>query len=280
MTSIGPPARADEPARHGARGRPSGRVVVVGAGIAGLAAAYFLRDRGVAVTVLEAAAKIGGKLAIAEIAGIPADVGAEALLARRPEGTGLIGDLGLAGQLEYPGTTAARIWTRGEFRSLPRRQFLGVPGDLAELDQSAIISPDGLRRAREDATRPATSRAGDVAVGEYVGARFGAEVVDRLVEPLLGGVYAGRTEQLSYEATMPALAQASRQHRSLAEAVSSLLPPVPAAGAAPPAAPPVFTTLADGLGTLPPALARATGAVVRTNSTVRELARSAAVPAA
>ena len=244
--------------------------MIVGGGISGLAAAFFLRDRGLAVTVLEGSPRLGGKLAVSEIAGIEVDEGAEALLARRPEGTELIGALGLAGQLVSPGTTGASIWSRGRLRPLPKRQLMGVPADLDELEGSGILSPPGLARARDDLRLPATARDGDVAVAGYVGARFGQELVDRLVDPLLGGVYAGRSQELSFEATLGALAQAARQHRSLAEAAASLLP---APGAAP--GPPVFTTLAGGLGALPAAVAAASGATVRTGAMTRELARAA-----
>jgi protoporphyrinogen/coproporphyrinogen III oxidase len=256
--------------------RPSdgrGRVVIVGGGIAGLAAAYFLRDRVAAVTVLEGSPRLGGKLSVSQVAGIAVDSGAEALLARRPEAVDLIAAIGLGDRLVFPGTTTARIWTRGEFRSLPKRQFMGVPGDLSELEEARIVSADGMARARQEAARPATTRSGDVSVADFVGGRFGAEVVDRLVEPLLGGVYAGRTDQLSYEATLPALAQASLRHRSLAEAVDTLLPhPARSDGTSPP---PVFTTLAEGLGVLPDALAVASGAVMRTKAMVREIAMTA-----
>ena len=245
-----------------------GRVVIVGGGIAGLAAAFFLRGRGALVTVLEGSPRIGGKLTTSEVAGIAVDEGAEALLARRPEGVDLIRALGLGDELRFPGTTTASIWTRGHFRSLPRRQFMGVPADLAELERSAILSSAGLARACEDTDRPATTRDGDVPVGAYVGARFGAELVDRLVDPLLGGVYAGRSDQLSFEATIPALAQASRRHASLATAASALLGP-PADRTEP-----VFTTLAGGLGSLPRVLAAAGGAHVRTGAMVRELTRT------
>jgi protoporphyrinogen/coproporphyrinogen III oxidase len=244
--------------------------VIVGGGISGLAAAFFLRDRGLAVTVLEGAPRLGGKLAVSEIAGIEVDEGAEALLARRPEGTDLIDAAGLAGQLVSPGTTAAAIWTRGRLRPLPRRQLMGVPADLDELGNSGIVSPPGLARAREDLRLPPTTRDGDVAVASYVGARFGHEVVDRLVDPLLGGVYAGRSDELSFEATLGGLAQAAGQHRSLADAAASLLP-----GPGSPPGPPVFTTLAGGLGTLPAAVAAGSGAVVRTGAMTRELARTA-----
>lgn len=249
----------------------SSRIAIVGGGIAGLAAAYFLRDEAT-VTVLESSPRLGGKLEVSEVAGISVDAGAEALLARRPEGIDLIAELGLAGNLRQPGTTSARLWTRGQFRPLPRRQFMGVPGDLDELERAQIISPEGLARARGE-PKPA-QRDGDVSVARYVGDRLGPEVVDRLVEPLLGGVYAGRPDQLSFDATLPVLAKAAGDQRPLIDTVrnitgASSTQPEPGRPA-----PPVFTTLEAGLGTLPLALAHASGATVRTRATVRELART------
>ena len=261
------------------RTRP--HVVIVGGGIAGLAAAYFLRGAPVQVTVLEGAARLGGKLAVSDIAGVALDEGAEALLVRRPEGTGLIKDVGLGGQLVTPGTTSSAIWTRGALRPLPQRQFMGVPADLTDLARSGVLSEQGMARARLDAELPATPRDGDTPVAAYVGARFGHELVERLVDPLLGGVYAGRSADLSFEATLGPLATAARAHRSLADAAATLLPAspgrdgTPGQAAAPAGRPPVFTTLAGGLGTLPGAVAQASGAVIRTRATVRELARTA-----
>ncbi|HUY45776.1 MAG TPA: protoporphyrinogen oxidase [Streptosporangiaceae bacterium] len=272
-------------------------VAIIGGGIAGLAAAFFLRDEPVRAVVLEGSPRLGGKLFVAEVAGCGVDVGAEALLARRPEGTDLIRAAGLGAGLVSPGTTAARIWTRGAMRRLPARQYMGVPADVDELAQTGLLSPEGLARASRELGLPATPRDGDVPVASYVAARFGQEVVDRLVDPLLGGVYAGRSEELSFEATLPGLAGASRQRASLAEAAALLLPPPQPAGAGPAGAgpagagpagagspgtgpagtgrPPMFTTLAGGLGVLPAALAAASGAEVRTSAMVREL-----VPAA
>ncbi|HEY7325864.1 MAG TPA: protoporphyrinogen oxidase [Streptosporangiaceae bacterium] len=259
--------------------RPRSRsVAVVGGGVAGLAAAYLLKDAGLTVTVLEGSPRLGGKLAVSQVAGIAVDAGAEALLARRPEGTGLIESLGMSGDLQVPGTTAAGIWTRGAIRPLPRRQFMGVPADFDDLAASDIVSPDGVSRARQDLTLPPSDADGDESVARRVGDRLGAEVVDRLVDPLLGGVYAGRCEDLSFAATLPALAGAAHDHRSLAAAAASLLPPPVPAGAGHPdprQPPPLFTTLTGGLGTLPPALAAGSGAHVRTGSMVRELARTA-----
>src|SRR5439155_21226740 len=118
-----------------------------------------------------------------------------------------------------------------------------------------LLSAAGMDRAREDLGLPATPRGDDVDVASYVAARFGREVVDRLVDPLLGGVYAGRSEDLSFEATLPGLAAESRRHASPAEAAGALMPPPAsapgAAGAAAEAT--IFTTLTGGLGALPAA---------------------------
>ena len=83
---------------------------------------------------------------------------------------------------------------------LPARQFMGVPADVAELAHTGLLSTAGLAQARREPDLPAVARDGDVPVAGYVAARFGQEVVDRLVDPLLGGVYAGRSEELSFEA--------------------------------------------------------------------------------
>jgi protoporphyrinogen/coproporphyrinogen III oxidase len=272
---------------EGGRVHPSAppRVVIVGGGIAGLAAAFFLREAPVSVTVLEGSPRLGGKLAVSQVAGAAVDEGAEALLARRPEGTGLIRSAGLAGQLVAPGTTAARIWSRERMRPLPRRQVMGVPAGLDDLARCRLLSAAGMARAREDPRLPATPRGDDVDVASYVAARFGGELVDRLVDPLLAGVYAGRSESLSFEATLPALAAESRRHASLTGAAAALIPPSPSSPPSPPSQPAaggasaaaeatVFTTLAGGLGTLPTAVAAASGAEVRTGAMVRELART------
>jgi len=247
-------------------------VVVIGAGIAGLAAAHRLAGTpGLAVTVLEGAPQIGGKLQVSEIAGVPVDEGAESMLARRPEGLDLVEGLGLGGTLVHPGTTTAAILSHGALRPMPSGQVMGVPTDLKALAKSQVLSPAGLARVPLDLVTRPTPRGGDVSVADYVGARLGRELVDRLVEPLLGGVYAGRVEELSFEATLPQIAGPARTHRSLIAAARAVK------AAAPQNAGPVFATLAGGLGTLPGHLAaavEAAGGTVRTGAMVRDLRRT------
>ena len=253
-------------------------VVVIGGGIAGLAAAFFLKDEPVRVTVLEGSPRLGGKLSASDVAGVPMDEGAEALLARRPEGIDLITATGLASELVPAGTTSSAIYTRGVMRPLPRRQFMGVPADMDELAATGAVSAAGVARARRETEL--TQEAADTSVAGYIGARLGGEIVDRLVDPLLGGVYAGRSDELSFQATLAPLAAAAKSHPSLTGAVAALLPPAPAPSAdnskkrSAPA--PVFVTLTTGLGALPDAVAKASNADIRTGATVRDLERTQA----
>lgn len=254
-----------------ATGRRTGHVVVIGAGIAGLAAAHRLLGRGTRVTVLEAADRVGGKLLPGEIAGVRVDLGAESMLARRPEAVTLAREVGLTERLRPPATATASIWTRGALRLMPKGHVMGVPGTAAAL--SGVLSGEGLARIERDADLPRTEVGDDVAVGEYVAARLGREVVDRLVEPLLGGVYAGDAYRISMRSAVPQLFQAARTHASLTEAVRD----IQAKAAAAQQTGPVFMGIEGGVGSLPLAVCesvRARGGEVLTGTPVRELRRS------
>jgi protoporphyrinogen/coproporphyrinogen III oxidase len=230
------------------------RVLVIGGGLAGLTAAYLLTGDGHDVTVLESAPEPGGKLRRTEVGGVVVDVGAEAMLNRRPEGVVLARELGL--EVVHPAVQSSRIWTRGELRPLPR-SIMGVPLDLQELRETGVLSAEGL--ARVEAEQPGLPVDVDLSVGDLVGSRLGDEVVDRLVEPLLGGVYAGHARRLSARATVPQLVFLAANGPLLHAAV-------PASDA------PVFAGLPGGMAGLTETLAAQVS--VRTDATVRELART------
>ncbi|MEH0819711.1 MULTISPECIES: protoporphyrinogen oxidase [unclassified Micromonospora] len=246
------------------------RVAVVGGGIAGLAAAVRLRDRapaGTEITVYEQSGALGGKLRTGELAGQPVEFGAESFLMRDPAGgesaaVALIRRLGLAERIVHPTVGQAALAVEGGLRPVPGGTLVGVPGDLEQVATVARPAADADR----DAGRPLLGPDEDVSVGKLVRARLGDEVVDRLVDPMLGGVYAGRADDLSLVTTMPALARAARVAHTLTGAVR-------AAQAAAPRAPgaPVFGTLAGGLSTLVEAAATASGATIRRDAAVREL---------
>lgn len=223
----------------------SPRYAVVGGGIAGLAAAWMLAGRG-DVCLYEASPRLGGKLATSEVAGLPVDEGAESFLVRTPEAVDLAREVGLGEILVHPRTSSASLFSHGRLRALPGGTVLGVPGNLRALAESRVLSRPGLLRAAADPWLPRSRPfAGDTSVGEAVARRLGREVVDRLVEPLLGGVYAGRADGLSVAATLPQLAPAVRSGASLVRAARRASPKA-AAGSRQP----VFATLVGGLGRL------------------------------
>ncbi len=250
-------------------------VVVIGGGIAGLAAAHRLLDGGARVTVLEASDRLGGKLLPGEIAGARVDFGAESLLARRPEAVALAREVGLDARLRPPATATASIWTRGALRPMPKGHVMGVPSDASVL--SGVLSDAGLHRIERDRDLPRTEMGDDVAVGAYVARRLGREVVDRLIEPLLGGVYAGDAYRISMRSAVPQLFEAARTHTSLTEAVRA----IQARATVAQQTGPVFMGIEGGVGQLPLAVAqsvRARGGEIVTDAAVTEL-ESAAEPA-
>jgi protoporphyrinogen/coproporphyrinogen III oxidase len=235
------------------------RAVVVGGGIAGLTAARDLAAAGREVLLLEGAPRTGGKLLTGSVGGVEVDLGAESMLARRPEGVDLARELDLP--VVHPATTSSAVWTHGALRPLPR-SVMGVPADVEQVASSGVLSAAGLERLRHETPGGPLADGDDVSVGELVASRLGDEVVDRLVEPLLGGVYAGHARLLSARATVPQLVAWSGE--------ASLVAAAARAGSATPG--PVFAGIAGGLGRLPHALG--TGLEVRTDAPVRGFRRT------
>ena len=246
------------------------QVVVVGGGISGLAAAWELSQRvpDARIRVLDASDRPGGKLRLETVAGTRIDVGAESMLARRPEAVGLVEEIGAAALLTHPETTTAAVWSRGALHPLPKGTLMGIPGD----PQAALglLSPGEVDRACDETPWPGGMVHADVSVGEYVSARLGTAVVDRLVEPLLGGVYAGHAGRLSLEACVPVLFEVARSGGSLTGAARA------AARAAAANTSPVFAGLVGGMGRLPELLVAALadrGVEIRSGTIARELHR-------
>lgn len=236
--------------------------MVVGGGIAGLAAAYAAaRDGSREVLLLEATDRVGGKLRLAEVAGVPVDVGAEAMLNRRPEGVDLARAVGL--EVVHPAVAESNVWAAGGLHRLPRT-LMGVPLDPDSLGGFGPLRADDVARIRAEPDLPASVVEGDVSVGELVEERFGRAVVDLLVEPLLGGVYAGHADLISARAALPQLVDYATRGSVLEHAAS-----IPTTYDAP-----VFAGIPGGMGLLPDAVVAAGGFEVRTGAVVRELARA------
>jgi len=231
-------------------------VVVVGGGISGLASALRLHEAGLEVTVLEAGTRFGGKLAPVRVGDLVLDGGAESVLARRPEAVGLLEELGLGERRTTTTGATPRVFVEGSPHRLPP-SLQGVPTDPAAL--RPLLTPEAAAYAETETEREAPPLAHDVTIGSYVDERFGPQVTDRLLEPLLGGVYAGRSRALSFEAVAPGLFAAARTGGSLAGHARASLRP---------GAGPVFAGLVGGVHGLADALvARLTQAGVELRAT-------------
>ncbi|MER7606829.1 protoporphyrinogen oxidase [Nocardioides sp. NPDC127503] len=234
------------------------RVIVVGAGIAGLTAARDLSLKGHRVTVLEASDRVGGKIRGESVAGQTVDVGAEAMLNRRPEGVSLARELGL--DVVHPTDAKSSIWSRGALRPIPR-SIMGVPLDLAALESSGLLSEETLEVVRREPTLPPAKTDEDISVGDFIASRFGDETADRLAEPLLAGVYAGHARAISVKAAAPQLFMLAEKG-SLLEAAAAL----------PSSTVPVFAGIDGGMSRLPAILAG--GLDIRLNTPVDTVTRT------
>ncbi|MFJ2767803.1 protoporphyrinogen oxidase [Streptomyces sp. NPDC087300] len=246
-------------------------VIVVGGGISGLTAAWRLRG-GAEVTVLEGGARIGGKLRTGTLAGAAVDEGAESLMALRPEAVRLAQEVGLGAELCDPAPAPTTLWSDGALRPLPQGHVMGIPADPDALADTGLLSEEGTARLRHEDTLPAEALTEDVSVAEYLAGRLGQETVDRLVEPLLGGVYAGRPDRLSLRAALPRVAAVAERGEPLLSALRGMRAPQGATQA--PRVVPV-QGLRGGTGRLPRAVAEASGARILTGTRARELQRTA-----
>jgi oxygen-dependent protoporphyrinogen oxidase len=242
------------------------QAIVVGAGIAGLATAWHLQQRGVDAVVLDAADRPGGKVRTSELHGCPLDVGPDTFLGRMPWAVERCRELGLGDDLIAPATSQAWLWSRGQLLPLPAGLALGVPLKPLALAQSGVISPRGLARAALDVVLPQLKPRADPSVADVIGGRLGREVLERLVDPLIGGINAGRSDRLSMTAVAPDLFAAHRLHRSLILGLRA------ERRKAPPSDAPLFLGLRGGMERLTSTLAAKLD--VRLSSAVDAVARS------
>ena len=224
-------------------------VVVIGGGIAGLAAAYDLTAAGRTVRVLDAGLTPGGVMQTERVDGWVVDSGPDSFLVQKPAAITLCTELGLEPQLIAtlePRT--AFVLREGRLHPLPEGSFLGFPVSLRGLAMSPLFTPLGKARMAVEALIPPRTLESDEdeSIAGFVGRRFGREAVDYLAEPLLAGIHAGDVDRLSVRLLFPRLVDTEHQHGSLLRAFRRLKPKPSARGA--------FMSLAGGVGALADAL--------------------------
>ena len=236
-------------------------VVIVGAGIAGLATAYELSRHAVSFTVLERAPRAGGVILSEEIDGYTIDGGADSLLIQKRDGIALCEEIGLGDRLvSTKPPRVAFIQRGGRLHPLPAASVLGIPTRVGPFLRTSLFSSAGKVRMGAELFVPPRRTEDDESIGAFMTRRFGREATTYLAEPLLAGIHAGDVDRLSVQALFPRLANAERTHGSLLRAFRSNPAPGPAG---------VFRSLPGGLSEMVRALVTALGAAnVRTGAAV------------
>jgi protoporphyrinogen/coproporphyrinogen III oxidase len=218
------------------------RVVVVGGGIAGLAAAYRLESiaPGAEVLLVERDAVIGGKLRTEHVDGFVIETASDSFLSRKERGIGLCEELGLRDELigRRPEHHQTFVRVGDELHPLPEGLTGMIPTSLEALETTKLLSVEGRARFAAEVDVPARHGHDDESIGAFVSRRFGREAYEALVEPLMTGIYGGDGDRLSVQATFPQLRVLELEHGSLLHSLS----------APPPADMPPFVSLRDGMG--------------------------------
>jgi len=224
--------------------------VIIGGGIAGLAAGYELHKRGRSFVILERAARTGGVI-ISEPAGeFVLDGGPDSLLTQKPEGIALCQELGIAGRLvPTKPPRLAYIQRGGRLHALPAHSVLGIPTRFGPFIRTGLFTWAGKLRMAAEMFVPPRRDGGDESIGSFMRRRFGKEAVEYLAEPLLAGIHAGDVDRLSIRALFPRFVETERKYGSLLRAFRK--------NRQPPAPDGVFRSFPNGLSELVDAVTKA-----------------------
>jgi oxygen-dependent protoporphyrinogen oxidase len=245
-------------------------VVIVGGGISGLAAAHTLTRLGTPFILLEGGDRVGGVIRTEREAGVLLEAGPDAFISQKPEAVALCRELGLAAELvpTNPDQRTVYVLRGGRLHALPDGMVLGVPTRLGPFVTSRLFSWRGKLRMGLEALVPRRHETADESLGAFLRRRFGTEALERMGDPLLGGIHAGDPDHLSVRATFPRFAEMEAKSGSLIRAFARARRHAPATIG------PGFYSLRGGLSDLARALAAALPAgSVRLRSSVSGIAR-------
>src|SRR5215468_10528838 len=194
-------------------------VVIVGAGIAGLSAAYELQKRGLSFVILERGSRAGGVILSERIDGYTIDGGPDSLLTQKPAAIKMCEELGIGDRLvPTKRPRLAFIQRGGRLHALPANSVLGIPTRLGPFIRTPLFTWAGKARMGAELFVPPRKDDSDESIGSFMRRRFGDEAVTYLAEPLLAGIHAGDVERLSIRALFPRFVETERKYGSLLRA--------------------------------------------------------------
>ncbi|AWC27813.1 MULTISPECIES: protoporphyrinogen oxidase [Bacillus cereus group] len=206
------------------------RVVIIGGGIAGLTAAYYLqkeiREQGLQIDMLliEASGKVGGKIQTVRKEGFTIERGPDSFLERKESAARLVKEVGLGDELVNNKAGQSFVLVNNQLHKIPSGSMMGIPTQITPFLFSGLFSPIGKLRASFDFVLPRSKPVSDQSLGQFFRRRFGNEVVENLIEPLLAGIYAGDIDQMSLMATFPKVYQIEQKYRSISLGMRALAP--------------------------------------------------------
>ncbi|MCG7344319.1 protoporphyrinogen oxidase [Sporosarcina sp. ACRSL] len=197
------------------------RVVIVGGGITGLSAAFYMQKTAreqnlpIEVMLIEATNRLGGKIQTVRRDGFVIERGPDSFLIRKKSMETFAKDLGIDGDLVRNATGQAYILVNGKLHPIPGGSVMGIPTKVGPFLKSDLFSLAGKLRAAGDIVLPRSRADKDQSLGHFFRRRFGTELVENLIEPLLSGVYAGDIDHMSLQSTYPQFFEVEKKHRSL-----------------------------------------------------------------
>jgi len=198
-------------------------VAIVGGGISGLATAYSLQEQAAAAgfaikcTILDASPSWGGKIVTHRIGDLITEAGPDSFLSQKPAGLQLIEKLGLSDQVINTNETGKKafVYSCGRLRELPEGMVVIRPGQVWPFLKSGLLTVGGLARMGMDLVIPAKRSQQDESLASFFRRRFGRQAFERMMEPLMAGIYAGDAEQMSLKATFPRFLELEQEHGSV-----------------------------------------------------------------
>lgn len=201
-------------------------IAVIGGGITGLSGAHELEKggSGTRVILLEASHRLGGMLRTETFCGTQVEAGADSFLDREPWALDLCDEVGISAELVAPGVFGGLVWDGERLQPLPAGTVMGFPVSAGAALRARTLSLSGRLRALGGLVLPGPLEGPDVSVGRFVRRRFGPQLLDRIVDPILAGTRAGHPDDLSLAAALPQIDRWARSHRSLMRGPSAGAP--------------------------------------------------------